>query len=252
MKNFLWVLIVILSGCVFQEKTLKVTGYVEGNFQMLSSLESSRIEKIFVKKGDRVKKDQALVELNSTDLDIALEKARATFELSTLTKSRTLYLEKDGAVAKSEFDNAQTTYTTAKSDLDLLKWRKEQRTIRAPKDGFIQDVIRDIGETCSSDLPAIYFLPNDALKGRFFVGQDFISSIKIGQKVKGFLDEKSKPFMMTIDFISDRTEFTPPIIYTRDLRGSLVYMIEASLDQPFELLKAGQPLDVEIELLNDK
>ena len=245
----LWILSALLSGCIFQEKTLKLTGYVEGDFQMLSPLEASRIEKILVKKGDLVQKNQSLVELNNGDLDIELEKARAVFELAELTKNRTLSLEKDGAVAKANYDEAQTAYITAKSALDMLLWQKQQRIIQAPDDGFIQEIIRDVGESVSPQLPVIYFLPKNAIKARFFIPQNFVSKIQLGQKIKGFINDKS--LNMKINFISEKSEFTPPVIYTRELRGKLVYMAEASFDGN-NVLKPGQPLDIEIEISNDK
>ena len=49
----------------------------------------------------------------------------------------------------------------------------------------------------------------------------------------------------TIVFIADRAEFTPPVLYSKDNRSKLVYLVEAKpapADAP--KLHPGQPVDV--------
>ncbi len=48
----------------------------------------------------------------------------------------------------------------------------------------------------------------------------------------------------TIDFVSPRAEFTPPVIYSRSSRQKLVFMVEARPDRP-ETLQPGLPVDIE-------
>jgi HlyD family secretion protein len=49
----------------------------------------------------------------------------------------------------------------------------------------------------------------------------------------------------TIRFISSQAEFTPPVLYSRESRDKLVFMVEAepSRDQA-AALKPGQPVEV--------
>jgi len=52
----------------------------------------------------------------------------------------------------------------------------------------------------------------------------------------------------TISFISPQAEYTPPVIYSRDSRGKLVYLVEARPDPAGAArLKPGQPLEVTAE-----
>jgi HlyD family secretion protein len=44
-----------------------------------------------------------------------------------------------------------------------------------------------------------------------------------------------------ITYVSPRPEFTPPVIYSRENRDRLVYLIEA---RPSVRLNPGQPVDV--------
>jgi len=45
-----------------------------------------------------------------------------------------------------------------------------------------------------------------------------------------------------IAYVSPRPEFTPPVIYSREARDRLVYLVQA---QPSIRLNPGQPVDVE-------
>ena len=48
-----------------------------------------------------------------------------------------------------------------------------------------------------------------------------------------------------MSFISKQSEFTPPIIYSKDSRAKLVFMIEARpAPQDAPRLRPGQPVDV--------
>ena len=49
-----------------------------------------------------------------------------------------------------------------------------------------------------------------------------------------------------MSFVSPRAEFTPPVIYSRESRGKLVFMIELVFDaEDAAKLHPGQPVDVE-------
>jgi HlyD family secretion protein len=46
-----------------------------------------------------------------------------------------------------------------------------------------------------------------------------------------------------ISYISPDAEYTPPVIYSREMRAKLVYLVEAKPRQP-AALRPGQPVDV--------
>jgi HlyD family secretion protein len=57
-------------------------------------------------------------------------------------------------------------------------------------------------------------------------------------------DGCSRDLHATIRYVSPRPEFTPPIIFSRDSRDRLVFMVEAYPAQPAKL-QPGLPVDVE-------
>jgi HlyD family secretion protein len=92
-------------------------------------------------------------------------------------------------------------------------------------------------------LPVLSFLPDGRLKVLFFVGQDDLSRLKMGEHVKITCDACSAPIDATISFISSEPEFTPPVIYSLEERHKLVYLVEA---RPAPGLRPGQPVDVSL------
>ena len=67
---------------------------------------------------------------------------------------------------------------------------------------------------------------------RAYITGDQFTSIKLGQKVKVFVDDKSgkmKEYDGTITWINDKAEFTPKTIQTKDERANLVYAVKISV-----------------------
>src|SRR5262249_8670547 len=64
---------------------------------------------------------------------------------------------------------------------------------------------------------------------RAYVTGDQFANVKLGQKVKVQVDEskdKYRNYDGVIDWISDKAEFTPKTIQTKDERANLVYAIK--------------------------
>ena len=162
-------------------------------------------------------------------------------------------MAKDGVISKAAAEKIAADFEQAEAAYDQAKWRLNKHTIKAPTDGYIQEILRYEGELATSQNPVIYFLPKSNIKIRFFVPQDQLANIKLGGKVMVKVDGQSKPMAAAIKFISNQPEFTPPIIYSNVSRDKLVFMIEAVVDDPSNdlPLKPGQPADVQLSPVNE-
>jgi HlyD family secretion protein len=88
-------------------------------------------------------------------------------------------------------------------------------------------------------------LPPANIKVRAFVPQTRVGAIHVGEPLRVKVDGVSQPFRGKVTFISPRPEFTPPVIYSRDSREKLVFMIEGAFEgTAAEKLHPGQPVDV--------
>jgi HlyD family secretion protein len=62
------------------------------------------------------------------------------------------------------------------------------------------------------------------------------------------VDGVRDPFVGKVSYISPRAEYTPPVIYSRESRAKLVFMVEAVFD-PVDAAKLhpGQPVDAQFD-----
>jgi len=93
--------------------------------------------------------------------------------------------------------------------------------------------------------PVVSLLPPANIKLRFFVPETLVGSLKTGQRVTANCDGCSAPIAATISYIAPNSEFTPPVIFSKESRAKLVFMIEAvPAAADATKLKPGQPVDV--------
>ena len=69
--------------------------------------------------------------------------------------------------------------------------------------------------------------------------------MKVGQAVKLACDGCGAPIDAKVTFIASQAEYTPPVIYSKDNRAKLVFLVEAR-PAPGDAarLHPGQPVDV--------
>lgn len=84
------------------------------------------------------------------------------------------------------------------------------------------------------------------MKLRAYVTADQLTTLKNGQKVKVYADQGQsgrKEYQGTVTWISDKAEFTPKTIQTRDERANLVYAVKISVKND-GMIKDGMYGDV--------
>jgi HlyD family secretion protein len=86
------------------------------------------------------------------------------------------------------------------------------------------------------------------LKVRFFVPQQELPHIKTGETVLVLPDGAAHPLNATVNYISTEAEYTPPVIFSRETRANIVFMIEAKFSAADAAdLRPGQPVDVDLK-----
>jgi HlyD family secretion protein len=143
------------------------------------------------------------------------------------------------AAAQAEVESARATRTKA-------AWALAQKEQSTPDDGMVEDTLYRVGEWVGAGRPIVVLLPPENLKVRFFVPEPDLGSLALGEAVWVVCDGKPEPIPATVSFISTEAEFTPPVIYSRENRAKLVFMIEATVDPRARVpLRPGQPVDVQ-------
>ena len=86
------------------------------------------------------------------------------------------------------------------------------------------------------------WLPDGAVRLRVYVPEPALSSVSVGTRLAVSCDGCA-PQTARVTWIADMAEFTPPVIYSRESRQKLVYMVEAAPEAP-STLKPGQIVEV--------
>jgi HlyD family secretion protein len=144
-----------------------------------------------------------------------------------------------------ELAGAQAEIDAAKAVVAQADWKLAQKARRAPQAGLVQDTFFVQGEWVPAGKPVVSLLPPGNIKVRFFVPETMVGQLHTGQGVKVSCDGCAASIAATVSYISPKSEFTPPVIYSKESRAKLVFMIEAVPGAADATkLKPGQPLDV--------
>jgi HlyD family secretion protein len=207
-----------------------------------------------------------------------LQQARAARELSSANLKRQQQLFANGFVSGAAIDDARTqvkrdvarvaeleaavatTKMPARTDeiraaeadakaarevLAQSEWRLAQRAVAASAAGLVHDTYYTVGDWVPAGSPVVALLPPANVKARFYVPEPELARLKVGMNVQLACDGCPAPVAATIDYVSNRAEFTPPVLYSKENRAKLVFLVEARpVPADAAKLKPGQPVDV--------
>ena len=143
---------------------------------------------------------------------------------------------------------AQAAVESQKAALDKAKWAFDQKQQFAPANASVHDTLYRQGEFVAAGNPVVVLLPPENLKVRFFVPQSTLPQIRTGETVSVKPDGAAHPISATVNYISTQAEYTPPVIFSRETRANLVFMIEAKFSPADAAeLRPGQPVEVEVK-----
>jgi HlyD family secretion protein len=141
------------------------------------------------------------------------------------------------AAAKSMVDQNQ-------ANLDQARKRLDDLMPVAPEDGLIENTFFNIGEWVPAGTPVISLLPPFRVKLRFYVPEADLAYARMGQEMSFTCDSCPPDLRAKIIYISPRSEFTPPVIYSQTARTKLVFLVEARPDATQAKLSPGMPVTV--------
>ena len=113
----------------------------------------------------------------------------------------------------------------------------------APAPARVEEVFYQAGEWTPANQPIVSLLPDDRVRLRFFVPETGVARYRPGRTVRFTCDGCGPTRSAVINYVSPRPEYTPPVIYSRKTRDSLVYLVEARPQDP-DRLTPGLPVDV--------
>ena len=197
----------------------------------------------------QLKRQEQLVAQNFISKE-RLDEARTAYDRDTqrVAELRAQLATARLAARPDEIKAAEYSVEAAKAALAQAEWRLAQKSVKAPVAGLVQDTHYVLGEWVTANAPVVSLLPPQNIKVRFFVRETELGAVKVGQKLAVTCDGCAAPLAAEVSFISPQAEFTPPVIYSRQERAKLVYLVEArpAADDATKL-HPGQPVEVKFQ-----
>ena len=198
------------------EDSIKVTGAILANESIaLRSEISGKVEKIYFKEGQRVKKGDLILSINDDEIVAQVERLKYTQKLNESIEYRQRQLLEKEAISREEYDIALTTMKTTESDLKEREARMAKHKIRAPFDGIIG--LRQVSEgsyISPSDLVANLYSINP-IKIEFSVPGKYSSEIHKGDTIFFTLEISNDQFMGVVYAFEPRVDPTTRTIKIR-------------------------------------
>jgi len=180
-----------------------------------------------------------------------LDSARANYdrEVAKMAEVEAQLKNARSAIGRDkEIAGAAAEADAARAALAQAEWRLRQRAIAAPSAGRIHDTFYSAGEWVPAGAPVVSLLPPGNLRIRFFIPESKLGAVVIGQSLRASCDGCTAPIAAKVSYISKQAEYTPPVLYTREQRTKLVYLVEARAEPADAArLRPGQPLDIVFE-----
>jgi HlyD family secretion protein len=191
--------------------TVSIIGTIAARYDMPIGVEGDggRVTAVYVEAGDHVKQGQVLAHLNNsvlepqvTNLEAALDQAKAEAELAEAEYQRARAVGSSGALSAEETQRRKSSAVTAGAHVKVAtamlaeaKARLARADVRAPADGIILTRTVEAGQTAMAGGEALFRLSKDGeteLRGQ--VAEQDLPLLKVGQVVDVKLTGTPKVF----------------------------------------------------------
>lgn len=154
-------------------------------------------------------------------------------------------LERQLAAQKESLQNTNSNVSGQADALEAQMAQLEDRirkcVITSPVSGTVLAKYSEAGELAVQGRALFKVADLENIRLRAYITADQLTNVKLGQAVKVYADQGTsgrKEYDGTLIWISDKAEFTPKTIQTRDERANLVYAVKIAVKND-GLIKLG-------------
>ncbi len=268
------ILLVYLSISRKQDTSrLVLSGMVEAGENNLAFRIPGQLTAVNFSEGEHVDSGAVTAELDKTELIKVLDQARKTYqaaeasikqlEVSLETVERNLEkigsLISSGAATQNQYDDlydqkrqveaqlnfARRNEEALQSSVELAEVRLSYAEIISHTSGTVLDRMYEPGEVIMAGSPILTIADLEDLTVRIYVPEVSLGKIILGQTVSIEVDSHpGKTFPGTVSYISDKAEFTPKNVQTKEERVKQVFGVDIETTSHDGVIKPGMPCDV--------
>ncbi|KFF15802.1 HlyD family secretion protein [Flavobacterium hydatis] len=206
-----------------------------------------------------LKREQLIAQIKATqskkpDINSQLDVYREQLKQAKIDEQRMQNLVKADAATRKQLDDATTKVAVIQKQINALQKQldinttgidDETQTLKVQvsqiKDqlakskivnktnGTVLTKYAEIGEMATIGKPLYKIADLSTIILRVYITGDQLPGVKLNDKVKVFVDATNKTYKEysgIIEWISDKAEFTPKTIQTKDERANLVYAVK--------------------------
>lgn len=216
------------------------------------------------------------VDSRRPDISVQIASIKDQIGNAKKDKLRISNMLEDGAATQKQMDDVNTqlrvlesqlaaqmnTLSTSTNSLDKesaayqtqvaqIEDKLQKSHIINPLEGVVLSKYAEAKEYATPGKPLYKIADIKHLFLKAYIVSDQLSSIKVGQEVTVFInamDGAQKSYKGTISWISDKAEFTPKTIQTKDERQNLVYALKIAVDNADGAIKIGMYGDVDFKV----
>ena len=247
---------------------IEVNGTVEAvNEAFVSPEINGQVQKIFVREGERVKKGQLLIKLNSSITESSIKEVETGLEFANTVYERQKRLYDKNIGSEIDYLTAKNNKEALESKLKTLQAQQNMTLIKAPFDGIVDEIFVKEGEMAMPGMQTIQVVNLDNLYINADVSEAYLTKVRkgdmvllefpsypdvkieapvyrIGNVVKAANrtfkvqlkikneNEEIKPNVLAIininDFSAGSSLLVPSLVIKQDLKGSYVYVAQSS------------------------
>ena len=174
---------VMVTDTVSGSMTRTYVGEVEENLSVAVSFPvGGRVERVYVREGDRVREGQTMVVVNKANAQNAYNAAKASLQQAEDAYNRLKKVYDQGSLAEVKWVEMQTTLDKARSMEQIARKQLEECTLKAPFSGVVGTCYAKVGGSLLPDEPAITLLDMGSVSVTFSVPESEIGSVKVGEE----------------------------------------------------------------------
>lgn len=167
-------------------------------------------------------------------------------------------LEKQLAAQTENLENSNRAVSGESSALEVqiaqIEDQLHKSVVSSPINGTVLSKYAEMGEFVAPGKALFKVADMQQMFLRVYITSDQLTQMKIGQQVSVFADfgkKEMKEFKGKVTWISDKAEFTPKTIQTRNERANLVYAVKIAVKND-GYLKNGMYGEMKISQNNPK
>ena len=235
-----------IAGLKNKDK-ISASGTIEAIEIQISSRISGKIVSLMADEGDNVKKGEVLAGLDAQDTSSQYDDAQASFQFANTEYVRMDSLYRQAMISKQQYDAAKTKLAQAQAALKAAQDRLDNAQIQSPVTGTVLVKAVEEGELVSVGSTVMTVADLRSLELKVYIPEKQIGKINLGQVATITVDSfPGQNFAGKVKYISNKAEFTPKNIQTKEERVNQVFEVKIKIPNPDMKLKPGMPADAEI------